>query len=480
MSKTVIQPYQIYQEITNIGKNIEGSKKKVRWTYSYDSDVKEIILIHSVITAKRVLYENGRELVTLSGINSTHLWKSAEGLFMNIINNNESDNYFLTINGVAFEALPKKSFESKNSESRKSLKQRTPSFSTPGSDLDEKNSSRSRTSSFNAHDSDLDLEAKKIMSRSNSISVKPRTSSFNTPDSDIEARKSVKPKQSVSIKNISENNSKPIDLLNSPIQPSNTSVFGFSKDPFAPNDVSDHFSSSNTDPFASPNKNEFNPSFSTTASPTLAEIFTVPLNYDSNTNNSAFEEDPFSSNYDPVKNDINFNQSSNTFDPFNTNASSVSYEPTNSQSVDKLREATNKLVSLDLNSSPKKSFDEQDNQSSSRQTAERRMSLNQLQAQAALSVKGNANMIRQKPPLTTASEFDSFTPTKSLYMAPQSQPSIQFTQQNNNFYNQNAFASGSVPFQSSATAISSLPVPNSSPSAYTSQKYPSSSKSGKY
>lgn len=50
------EPYQIYTEVTDAGKNISGSKKKVRWLFGFterEGEV-EVALIHSIVSGKKV------------------------------------------------------------------------------------------------------------------------------------------------------------------------------------------------------------------------------------------------------------------------------------------------------------------------------------------------------------------------------------------------------------------------------------------
>jgi len=50
------QPYQIYTEAVNTGKNLGATKKKVRWRFGWSNESGEhdIEFVHSLVSGKRV------------------------------------------------------------------------------------------------------------------------------------------------------------------------------------------------------------------------------------------------------------------------------------------------------------------------------------------------------------------------------------------------------------------------------------------
>jgi hypothetical protein len=55
-SKAKGEPYQVYSEVVNTGKNLENTKRKIRWVIGLTdmNDEIEVVLKHSLVTGKKV------------------------------------------------------------------------------------------------------------------------------------------------------------------------------------------------------------------------------------------------------------------------------------------------------------------------------------------------------------------------------------------------------------------------------------------
>jgi hypothetical protein len=121
------EPYQLYTEVINTGKTVQGSKKKVRWLFGFtESDQEyEVVFIMSYVSGKKTVYEDGKEIVTVSNMlntDFTHGWSShaTQRMYRIEVNLNFSSDavFIFSIDGVAFMDLPQK--PSRSSAARKS------------------------------------------------------------------------------------------------------------------------------------------------------------------------------------------------------------------------------------------------------------------------------------------------------------------------------------------------------------------------
>lgn len=110
-------PYRVYNEIQNVGKTVEGSKKRVRWVFGFteSNEEFEVTLTHSMVSGKRTIKENGREIVSSSNVMATDFsygWDSpnTHRLFRIEAQSNVTveNDYIFTIDGIRFSDLPPK------------------------------------------------------------------------------------------------------------------------------------------------------------------------------------------------------------------------------------------------------------------------------------------------------------------------------------------------------------------------------------
>lgn len=54
------EAFKIYTEITDVGKTVGGTKKKIRWSFGIDGESKEseVVLVHSIVSGKKVRYKS--------------------------------------------------------------------------------------------------------------------------------------------------------------------------------------------------------------------------------------------------------------------------------------------------------------------------------------------------------------------------------------------------------------------------------------
>lgn len=107
------KPYQVYSEITKQGKTLSGSKVRVTWRFGWtdassDNREHEIILVHSVISGKKTVTEDGRKVVEVATIlqsDFSHGWQSSNYVFRVEIGThaaNDSGGYVFSIDGVRY------------------------------------------------------------------------------------------------------------------------------------------------------------------------------------------------------------------------------------------------------------------------------------------------------------------------------------------------------------------------------------------
>lgn len=110
-------PYRLYNEIQNVGKTFEGTKKRIRWVFGFteSNEEFEVTLTHSQISGKRTIKENGREIVSSTNMTATDFsygWDSqfSHRLFRIEAQSNVTveNDYIFTIDGIRFQDLPPK------------------------------------------------------------------------------------------------------------------------------------------------------------------------------------------------------------------------------------------------------------------------------------------------------------------------------------------------------------------------------------
>lgn len=103
-------PIQIYFEAVNVGKSLQGTKKRIKWRFGWSEspEEQEIELIHSLVSSKKTLLEDGQEIHSVSSVTATtfnHAWHS-HGLYVFrvevITSMLEDATYLFTIDGVRF------------------------------------------------------------------------------------------------------------------------------------------------------------------------------------------------------------------------------------------------------------------------------------------------------------------------------------------------------------------------------------------
>ena len=111
------KPYQIYTEIIDKGKNISGTKRKIKWQFGWsDSDIDhEVTLVHSIISGKKTVYENGVEITSSQDVLATEFaygWNALAGLhvyridcFFPILG---EYSYLFSVDGVRFNNFPRR------------------------------------------------------------------------------------------------------------------------------------------------------------------------------------------------------------------------------------------------------------------------------------------------------------------------------------------------------------------------------------
>ena len=120
-------PIQIYFEAVNVGKSLGGTKKRIKWRFGWTEspEEQEIEVIHSLVSGKKTILEDGQEVhsaVSVTATNFNHAWHS-HGLYVfrvEIITSMLEDAvYLFTIDGVRFQdwqrkGMPRKIVESRN------------------------------------------------------------------------------------------------------------------------------------------------------------------------------------------------------------------------------------------------------------------------------------------------------------------------------------------------------------------------------
>ena len=111
------KPYQIYTEIIDKGKNISGTKRKIKWQFGWsDSDIDhEVTLVHSIVSGKKTIYENGVEITSSQDVLATEFsygWNALAGLhvyrvecFFPILG---EYSYLFSIDGIRFNNFPRR------------------------------------------------------------------------------------------------------------------------------------------------------------------------------------------------------------------------------------------------------------------------------------------------------------------------------------------------------------------------------------
>merc|ERR1719502_441105 len=83
---TKITPHRLRYSVTNTGKRIGSSKKKATWLFGWRGEEKghSVEYVHSLITGKRILIEDGRVVTTNTSVLSfefSHGWGSNGHIF---------------------------------------------------------------------------------------------------------------------------------------------------------------------------------------------------------------------------------------------------------------------------------------------------------------------------------------------------------------------------------------------------------------
>lgn len=130
-------PYKIYHTVSDAGKNLGGTKKKLCWRFGWtDSEYEhEIDLKHSLVTGKRTIYEDGREIISTQGIFSTefsHGWESNKHIFrIEAITGLGDHSYIFTIDGVKFEDFQDKPSNLPKSDAMRPTENSRGDFNSP-------------------------------------------------------------------------------------------------------------------------------------------------------------------------------------------------------------------------------------------------------------------------------------------------------------------------------------------------------------
>ncbi|CAM9167355.1 unnamed protein product, partial [Sphacelaria rigidula] len=96
-------PYQIYFEISNIGRNVESSKKRCRWKFCFgeEGEEHEVTLVHSLMSGKKRTFFDGECINEAQKVSTewAFAWSSGAHLLRVGINFEE---YSLVIDGIPF------------------------------------------------------------------------------------------------------------------------------------------------------------------------------------------------------------------------------------------------------------------------------------------------------------------------------------------------------------------------------------------
>eukprot|EP01039_Chlorochromonas_danica_P007045 gene7045-7790_t len=113
--KDIGDPYAIYTEIVNVGKNVASSKKRVKWLFGFSesSEEHEVILTHSLTSGKKIITENGIEVVNSSNVMAmefSHGWSSPATHRLYRIEIEMSlgtdPSYIFSVDGLQFTQMP--------------------------------------------------------------------------------------------------------------------------------------------------------------------------------------------------------------------------------------------------------------------------------------------------------------------------------------------------------------------------------------
>jgi len=103
-------PIQIYTEAVNVGKSLTGTKKRIKWRFGWTEspEEQEVELVHSLVSGKKTIYEDGNEVHSVTSVTSmtfNHAWHS-HGLYVYriemIASMLEEPVYIFSIDGVRF------------------------------------------------------------------------------------------------------------------------------------------------------------------------------------------------------------------------------------------------------------------------------------------------------------------------------------------------------------------------------------------
>ena len=109
-------PIQIYFEAVDVGKSLAGTKKRIKWRFGWTEspEEQEVELVHSLVSGKKTVIEDGQEIHSATSVTSTtfsHAWHS-HGLYVfrvEVISSIMEDaQYMLTIDGVLFQNWQRK------------------------------------------------------------------------------------------------------------------------------------------------------------------------------------------------------------------------------------------------------------------------------------------------------------------------------------------------------------------------------------
>lgn len=109
-------PIQIYFEAVDVGKSLAGTKKRIKWRFGWTEspEEQEVELVHSLVSGKKTVIEDGQEIHSATSVTSTtfsHAWHS-HGLYVfrvEVISSIMEDaQYMFTIDGVLFQNWQRK------------------------------------------------------------------------------------------------------------------------------------------------------------------------------------------------------------------------------------------------------------------------------------------------------------------------------------------------------------------------------------
>jgi hypothetical protein len=111
------EPFQIYTEVVNAGKTVQGTKKKVKWLFGFSNgnEEHEVVLVLSILSGKKVIFEDGKEIVNTTSMLNTdfgHGWSSLATRRLYRVEANLTMNgelaFIFSVDGVPYIDFPQK------------------------------------------------------------------------------------------------------------------------------------------------------------------------------------------------------------------------------------------------------------------------------------------------------------------------------------------------------------------------------------